>query len=374
MHAKLRVEARASRFFSRILGLQLRYKIALLLIGCSVLWFLGGLFWGRNTATHDVVFGDAYIGSLIDVREIFPENRKVIKLLPAEVHAYKFVAIVSEVAGKVEEVFLDGGSVVEKGQAILRVERRDKLEQLERAEKLLEQRKLEREASGSLSVAGYRAQVHDHATLVALKEAEINYSNALLDFENTTIRAPFSGVVDEIFPQVGSMIGVGQHITTVANFEKLKVVTYISEDDMPHIGLGSDVEVVLGNSDGLLRGSVSFMGRVLSPDTKSCRLEILVDNKSDIPVADGMSSKVRIAIRQVKAYRIPSSSISVDGSGNMGIKILDKGIVKFLEVKIVDDDSEGNVWVSGISGDKITLIVRGHEYVVNGVVVDQCNV
>ena len=373
MHAKLRVGVGDRKFLSRTLGLQLRYIIALLLVGCSVMWFLSGLLLGSDCDTQDIVFGDADISSIVDVQEIFPENRKVIRRLPAELFAYKSVSIVSEVAGKVEEVFLEGGSSVERSQAILRVEKRDKLEQLERAEKLLEQRKLEREASGSLSVAGYRAQVHDHATLVALKDAEINYKNALLDLENTTIRAPFSGIVDEILPQVGSMISIGQNVATVANFEKLKIVTYISEDDMFYISLGDEVEVTFGSSN-LLLGRVSFIGRVLSPDTKSCRLEILVDNAGGAKVAHGMSAKVKLGIRQVRAYKVPSSSISVDGDGNLGIKVLDNRVVKFLKIVIVDDDNEGHVWISGIKEGKIALIVHGHEYVVNDAVIDQYDV
>ena len=373
MHAKLRAGVVDRGFLSKTFGSQLRYIIALLLIGCSVLWFLSGLFRNENRATEDGVFGNAVVSSIIDVQEIFSENRKVVRLLPAELFAYKSVFIISEVAGKVEEIFLEGGSSVERSQAILRVEKRDKLEQLERAEKLLEQRKLERDASGSLSVAGYRAQIHDHATLVALKDAEINYKNALLNLENTTIRAPFSGIVDEILPQVGSMISIGQNVATVANFEKLKVVTYVSEDDMFYISLGDEVEVKLG-SGNLLRGNVNFIGRMLSPDTKSCRLEVLVDNAVGARVADGMSARVKLVIRQVNAYRVPSSSISVDRDGNLGVKVLAHKVVKFLKVRIVDDDNEGHVWVSGIEEGKIALIVRGHEYVVNGAVIDQYDV
>ncbi|MDD9363050.1 MAG: HlyD family efflux transporter periplasmic adaptor subunit, partial [Anaplasma sp.] len=101
----------------------------------------------------------------------------------------------------------------------------------EQARVLLEQRRLERGVSESLGAEGYRSQVHDHAALVALKEAEVNYKNAKLAFDSATVKAPFTGVVDEILPQVGSIVGVGQTVARVLNFDNLKVVTYVPERD-----------------------------------------------------------------------------------------------------------------------------------------------
>ncbi|MDB1134983.1 efflux RND transporter periplasmic adaptor subunit [Candidatus Anaplasma sp. TIGMIC] len=357
----------AKRLAESALKLKLRYKVAIALVIVCALWLNGGRFYHRG-ALDSTIVGTADSGDIIDIAELRVSNRKVLKILPAKVHAVRSVGVVSEVGGRVEEILLKGGSSVVQDQVILKIEEHGQLELLEQAEELLRQRKLEYDAAESLGSTGYRSQVHEQATLVALKDAEANHRNAQFNYKNTAIRAPFSGVVDEIFPQVGSVIGAGQLVARIADFETLKVVTYLPEGDVPYVRVGDLAGVTLGRNGVVLPGEVSFVGRVVSPETKSCRVEILVDYRDNgAYVADGMSAEVGLAVGEVRAYKIPSTSLSLGDDGVVGVKILDENdTVRFLGVEIVDDDNKGHLWVSGIPYGEVRLIVRGHEYALDG--------
>ena len=73
---------------------------------------------------------------------------------------------------------------------------------------------------------------------------------------------------------------------------------------------------------------------------------------------------MRVPLNKVKAHLIPSYLLSLNDEGELGIKIVENEIVKFLLIQIIEDGLDG-LWVSGLPDD-VTIITVGQEYVING--------
>jgi multidrug efflux system membrane fusion protein len=73
---------------------------------------------------------------------------------------------------------------------------------------------------------------------------------------------------------------------------------------------------------------------------------------------------MRVPLNKVKAHLIPSYLLSLNDEGELGIKIVENEIVKFLLIQIIEDGLDG-LWVSGLP-DEVTIITVGQEYVING--------
>ena len=58
-----------------------------------------------------------------------------------------------------------------------------------------------------------------------------------------------------------------------------------------------------------------------------------------------MSSEVKIKLSKKNAYFIPSSLISLDNEGKIGIKVVKETKVKFLIIEIISDTGNG-YWVN----------------------------
>ena len=56
--------------------------------------------------------------------------------------------------------------------------------------------------------------------------------------------------------------------------------------------------------------------------------------------------------------------VVLDDSGNVGVRIVDKGIARFVPVTVLSDDPSG-AWIIGLP-DKVTVITVGQEFVSNG--------
>jgi multidrug efflux system membrane fusion protein len=56
--------------------------------------------------------------------------------------------------------------------------------------------------------------------------------------------------------------------------------------------------------------------------------------------------------------------MTLNNTGDLGIRAVVDGLAKFYKVKIVRDTSDG-IWLSGLP-EKIEVIVVGQEYVIDG--------
>ncbi len=68
---------------------------------------------------------------------------------------------------------------------------------------------------------------------------------------------------------------------------------------------------------------------------------------------------------EIQAHRIPSSVISLDDKGVIGVRTVDADSrVRFDAVQLVDDTPDG-LWVAGLP-QTVKLITVGQDYVIEG--------
>jgi multidrug efflux system membrane fusion protein len=73
---------------------------------------------------------------------------------------------------------------------------------------------------------------------------------------------------------------------------------------------------------------------------------------------------MKVPLKNLKAHLIPSYLLSLNDLGDLGIKIVNENIVRFIDIQIIEDTSEG-IWVAGLP-DSVTIITVGQEYVMDG--------
>ena len=81
-----------------------------------------------------------------------------------------------------------------------------------------------------------------------------------------------------------------------------------------------------------------------------------------------MSSEIEVELEPIDAFFIPSSLITLNNQGQIGIKIIVEQLVKFVPVKILSDLGNG-YWVKideNQMTDGILIISQGQEYTVDG--------
>lgn len=262
----------------------------------------------------------------------------------------------AEVAGKIVSLNIEKGQTVKQGgQVIASIDKRDLGIQLKRAQAMLLVKEKEFNAAKSLKSRGLQGEVAFATAQAALVDARANLSNVQTALRNTEVKAPFDGIVDHHFVELGDFVGIGDPIATVIDLDTLVIEADVSERHIQYLkeGLQADVRTI---NQQHYQGRVRYIGRVSSASTNTFPIEIEIDNQ-DARIPAGMSAEVQLPLSEVLAVKITAAMLALDEEGNLGVKTLRNEHVEFVPIQLVKAEGDG-VWLSGL-GERADIIVLG---------------
>jgi membrane fusion protein (multidrug efflux system) len=151
--------------------------------------------------------------------------------------------------------------------------------QLDLAEGLLRrQEPLHRDSIISdLEFDNVRSQAMQAKSEVTRADAFVRQAETQL--ENTLVRAPFSGIVEERFVEQGEQLLPGSAVVRVVNSASVIATAGVPERYAGDVRVGSPVTIRFqASSDGERTGTVSFSSSVINPQNRTFRIEIELDN------------------------------------------------------------------------------------------------
>lgn len=268
----------------------------------------------------------------------------------------------AEVKGQVVELFFKEGQTVSKGQKLVEIDANDLLQRLSSAKASLKQREIELKGARSLGKQGYQSEANLAQADANVEEAKAQLESLKLAIENTIISAPFDGVVNEQFIEVGDLLKDGDKIVSLVDLNPLVISADVTETHIGQLAIGSSAigRTVTGQT---LEGQIRFISSMSNPGTNTFKIEVEVENSENKFIA-GMSTELSIPLEQIWAIKITPAVMALDEAGNLGVKTLVNQHVKFVPIDMVKSDSDG-VWLAGL-GQQATVITLGHGFVRDG--------
>ena len=300
---------------------------------------------------------------LVKKIKLTPFKQKII--LRGYTNASRTVILKSQVEGKISVINYKKGLKVKAGDRIVLIDPEDKIAKSKEMEALLEQRKKEYEVAEKLFENGFRSEVK-------LSEARTNFEKSLALFEksqvalnNTKVIIPFDSFLEDSYVELGDYLKKGDKIVKIVDLDPIYLEVTASENEIKNLQTGMLGESILGNGINT-KGKINFISSTANEETRNFNIQIEIENSKQ-KILSGISGEVIFELEAVMAFFIPSSVITLNDSGDLGIKIIENNLVKFKKIKILSDTGNG-FWVKNILGisDKLNLITRGQEYVLDG--------
>lgn len=288
--------------------------------------------------------------------------------------ASRIVIIKSQVEGKVSSKTFEKGKFYKAGSQLVLVDPEDKIAKLKEMEALLNQRKKEYEVAEKLFEKGFRSEVK-------LSESRTNFENALALFEksqvelnNTKILTPFDSTIEDSYVELGDYVKKGDNIAKIVDLDPIFIKINVTENEIDNLRLNQKTLIKI--SDKSYKGHINYISKTSDPLTRNFKVEIQINNANK-KIISGLSSEVIISLSEEDAYLIPSSLISLDNYGKIGVKVVKEKKVSFLTVDIISDTGNG-YWINSNSNKNLEdymLITQGHEYVIEGenVIIENSN-
>lgn len=274
----------------------------------------------------------------------------------------RVVEVRAETTGSVAEVLVDKGQRVEAGDPLARIAMNDREARLEQAKARVAQYRGDYEAARRLGNKGFQSSSTVRESYAGWQAARAELAAVEEDIENTTVRAPFDGVVDELPVNVGDYLSPGDPVATVVDNDPLKVVVHIAQQDIDEVTAGGPAEVSLVGGK-TLEGTVSYVSATADQQTRTFRVEVHIPNPGD--VRSGMSATARLPIGSVSAHFLSPAFLALNEDGVLGVKTVDEdGRVGFEAISIVRAELNG-MWVTGLP-KRARIITVGQGFVQSG--------
>ena len=268
----------------------------------------------------------------------------------------------AEAGGNVETVPVSKGARVDQGQVLATIEAGDRVAQQASAEAELARARRDLEAVQSLFDRGYATRTRLDQARVAVTAAEAGVAQAARGQSDTTITAPFAGVLDAFDLEPGQVVSAGAEIGTLVDSDPLKIEIRVPQQAVTSISAGdaATVNFITGETR---EGRVTYVSTNANQATRTFTAEVEVEDTAGIP--SGISAQVRIPTSRTKAHFVSPATLSLGADGRLGIKTAEAdGTVGFYPVEVVRAETRG-VWVSGLP-DEARIITVGQGFVDKG--------
>ncbi|GAB4126570.1 MAG: efflux RND transporter periplasmic adaptor subunit [Roseiflexaceae bacterium] len=182
-------------------------------------------------------------------------------------------------------------------------------------------------------------------------QAQANLDLAQIRFDETTLRAPFAGIVARINVTAGEDISQTAPITLI-DVSTVQVKVTVDEVDVAKVTLGQQVDVLI---DALgaptLNGKVIRIGSLAEPGSEVTAYEVLVEvNPGERIVKPGMTASATIVTdRRESALNIPASAVRT-ANGVSTVTVITTGSNGQQQA------TERTITIGGTFGDKIEVV------------------
>lgn len=253
---------------------------------------------------------------LVSVYTIKTEEFKHYVEVQGNIDTKQNVVLYPEYAGVLTKVLVKEGQQVSSGQLLATIEDGGLAQQVNQAE-------IQADLSRTTFERQKRLWDQKIGSEMQFLQAKANYeaqqksvSQLKSQLAKTQIKAPFSGIVDEIMIEEGNVVGPGQMgVMRVINMNQMYVESDVPETFISAISKGRSVQVEIPVLNQTIDGVISQASNYIKPDNRSFRVEAVLQNKEG-KIKPNMTARLKINDYTAEnAIMIPQSIISEDSEG-----------------------------------------------------------
>lgn len=125
----------------------------------------------------------------------------------------------------------------------------------------------------------------------------------------TNVRAPFSGVIDEVISDEGQVVSPGQNqLFRLVNLQNMYVQASVPETYLNQIQAGSEVIVEISAINKQFEGKVRQVGNFINPNNRTFQIEV------SLPNDDGLIKPNLIATVKLNDYTSENATVIPEGA------------------------------------------------------------
>ena len=196
-------------------------------------------------------------------------------------------------------------------------------------------------------------------------QAKANYELVKAQYDQTFIKAPFSGIVDAKYYEEGEFAAPGTPIVNLINSSQIKIEAGVPERYVGEVKTGRSARVIVKSisSDEVI-GRITYVGSSVITDNRTFPVEIIINNGS-LRFKPELSADIFIESGNYKnVVTVPDEVVTRIDNGYV-VYVAKDGKAESRIIEILNRAQDKIAVKSGLKEGE-QLIVVGHQNLING--------
>lgn len=299
----------------------------------------------------------------VELAEVEASSASLVLTLPAEVKGSRDASLASPLGGYVEQVRVDPGDRVRRGQTLVAVDTTTQAARRAQARVELEAAKREYRRFQRLGDALPRAELDAAETRLKAAQAAVHTANVLVT--RSIVAATFDGVVVSVDAEVGEVAAPGEPLVRVVQLDPAHATVSVAERDVAALQEGMAAEVSLPALPDLqLTGTVRHIQRAADLETRTFIADVTVDNEAE-RLLPGMIATVTLKTAAAQPRLVIRQDWLVTRGGQVGVFVADEERAGWRAVELGPVTRDQVVVEAGVKpGDAV--VITGHRQLADG--------
>ncbi|CAA0152129.1 efflux RND transporter periplasmic adaptor subunit [Tenacibaculum maritimum] len=188
-------------------------------------------------------------------------------------------------------------------------------------------------------------------------EAKNNLESAQIKYDQTILKAPFSGIIANLEKREGDFITTADAFCTIINPDTLEILFYVLENEFGFISKGKEIEIQpFANKDQHFKGIITEINPIVDKNGLIKIKAKIISNNTGL--LDGMNVKVFINKELKNVLVIPKKALVLRSNQEV-VFTLEKGLAKWNYVEVVGENNDSYAIKKGLKVSD-TIIVSGN--------------
>ena len=231
------------------------------------------------------------------------------------VKADKNIEIRPELGGTVNEIYVKEGQRVSKGQTLVQLDDILIKNNIDELKTQLELAKTTFNRQERLWKQNIGSEIQYLQAKTQKESLENSLESLKTQAQKMKIIAPFSGIVDEVFPKKGELTSAQTTVVRLVNLDKVYVEAEVTERYLPIIKKGTETVLNFPSLGKEINSKIAQTGNYINPENRSFRIKINIENR-DQSIKPNLLANLKIKDFEVNGIIIPSNLVQQDQNGN----------------------------------------------------------
>ena len=287
------------------------------------------------------------------------------------VKADKNIEIRPEFGGTVKAIYVKEGQKVKAGQTLIQLDDSEITNGIDELTTQLNLAKTTFDRQERLWKQKIGSEMQFLQAKAQKESLENNLATLKAKARKMKVIAPFSGIVDEIFPNNGELTSPQAPVVRLLNLDKVYVEADVTETFLPVINIGTETIVDFPSINKEVTSKISQIGNYINPDNRSFKTRINLPNKDQV-IKPNLLADLKILDFQAIGIIVPSNLVQQDQEGHDYVFTINKEnnenkVVKTLIT--VNNEYNHQVYISEGLTENDTLVNEGARLVKTGDIV-----